>query len=116
MATVVLITDNFQNWYSELTEAMQESVRRVVEMLETAGVHLGFPQSSAIKGSDLAMRELRVQHMGEPVRILYVFDPARQAVLLVGGVKTGKGNDWYKAAIRQAERLYGEYLDEIASR
>jgi hypothetical protein len=60
--------------------------------------------------SKIAMRELRVQHMGEPYRILCVFDPARQAALLVGSNKIGKGNRWYKGAIRLAEPLYDEYL------
>ena len=40
----------------------------------------------------------------------YAFDPFRQAVLLIGGVKTGKGNRWYEEAIRTADRLFGEYL------
>lgn len=32
---------------------------------------------------------LRVQHAGEPYRILFAFDPKRQAVLLLGGNKSG---------------------------
>jgi hypothetical protein len=56
------------------------------------------------------MRELRIQHAGKPYRVLYAFDPVRQAVLLVGGVKAGKGNRWYEEAIRLADRLFDEYL------
>ena len=56
------------------------------------------------------MRELRIQHAGEPYRVLYAFDPIRQAVLLVGGTKTGSGNRWYTQAIRLADRLFAEYL------
>ena len=115
MAVEVLVTDEFREWYGLLTEAAQQSIRRVIGMLETAGTALGHPQSSAIKGSAIALRELRVQHMGEPYRILYVFDPARQAILLVGGNKSGKGKRWYESAVRLAERLYREYLDEIGA-
>jgi hypothetical protein len=45
--------------------------------------------------------------------VLYAFDTARQAVLLVGGLKVGKGNRWYEAAIRLADRLFEEYLREV---
>lgn len=45
--------------------------------------------SSAIKGSRFAMRELRIQHAGQPYRVFYAFDPKRQAVLLIGGNKGG---------------------------
>jgi hypothetical protein len=41
---------------------------------------------------------------------LYAFDPIRQAILLVGGVKTGKGKRWYEEAIRLADKLFAEYL------
>ncbi len=54
-----------------------------------------------------------MQHKGEPYRTLYVFDPARQAVLLVGGNKVGKGNRWYEPAIRLAENLYADYLKRL---
>jgi hypothetical protein len=56
------------------------------------------------------MRELRTSQAGDRLRVLYIFDATRNAVLLVGGVKTGKGNRWYEAAIRLADRLYDEYL------
>jgi hypothetical protein len=54
------------------------------------------------------MRELRIQHVGHPYRILYAFDPIRQAILLVGGDKTGD-NRWYEKAIRLADKLFSEY-------
>ena len=113
MATEVNVTAEFLSWYSDLTEAAQNAVIRAVDQLEEKGATLGAPQSSSIKGSSIALRELRVQHMGEPYRILYAFDPARQAVLLVGGNKVGKGNRWYEAAIRTAERLFADYLEEM---
>jgi hypothetical protein len=113
MPVEIIITNDFEAWYDALTAEEQKSVTRVVEMLEAQGVALPFPHSSAIEGSKLALRELRVQHMGEPYRILYVFDAVRRAVLLVGGNKVGKGNRWYPAAIRKAEKLYAIYLVEI---
>ena len=110
MATGIIVTFEFANWYGALTEAEQESIRPVVAMLEAAGATLGYPQSSAVKGSRFpGMRELRIQHAGRPYRILYAFDPIRQAVLLMGGDKTGDDR-WYEKAIRLADKLFTQYL------
>lgn len=45
------------------------------------------------------------------VRILFVFDPDRQAVLLVAGDKTGEWQSWYVDNIPVAEARYAEWLD-----
>jgi hypothetical protein len=47
----------------------QKSVGVTVELLEEFGVLLGFPHWSAIEGSR-KLRELRIQHCGEPYRVL----------------------------------------------
>ena len=46
------------------------------------------------------------------VRILFVFDPWRSAVLLIAGGKAGRWNEWYRKAVPQAERLYEMYVRE----
>jgi hypothetical protein len=58
------------------------------------------------------MRELRIQHEGRPYRVLYAFDPARQAVLLIGGDKTGNAQ-WYERFVPIADRIYDEHLSEL---
>ena len=65
-------TDEFEAWWVELTEGMQDDIDRVVMLLEEHGPMLGFPYSSAINGARFAMRELRIQSDGHPIRILYV--------------------------------------------
>ena len=111
MVTEIIVTDEFVTWYEGLTKSKQSSIDHVVELLEDRGVTLSFPLSSGIKGSRFpSMRELRIQHAGDPYRVLYAFDPIRQAVLLVGGVKTSTGNRLYDEAIRLADRLFDEYL------
>jgi len=111
MATEVIVTDDFKAWFEGLNDSEQRAIARVIGLLQERGVNLDFPLSSGIKGSiHRAMRELRIQQGGNPYRVLYAFDPVRRAVLLVGGVKTGKGNRWYEEAIRTADRLFGEYL------
>jgi hypothetical protein len=44
------------------------------------------------------------------MRILYIFDAQRQAVLLVAGDKSGNWNRWYPDAIKLAEDRYARYL------
>lgn len=58
------------------------------------------------------MRELRIQHRGRPLRVLYAFDPRRAAILLIGGDKTGDDR-WYEWMVPRAERLYEEHLAEL---
>jgi hypothetical protein len=58
------------------------------------------------------MRELRIQHQGRPYRVLYAFDPNRDALLLVGGDKTGDGR-WYETFVLIADRLYEEHLQDL---
>ncbi len=71
---------------------------------------LPFPYSSGVKGSKHEhMRELRVQHAGNPYRVLYAFDPRRVAILLVGGNKTGDDR-WYATIIPIADKLYDDHL------
>ena len=43
----------------------------------------------------------------------FAFDPARRAVLLVGGDKSGIGSDrFYKMLIRKADQRYSVWLKE----
>jgi hypothetical protein len=81
--------------------------------LESLGPQLQHPYSSGINGSRHAhLRELRVQHRGRPLRVLYAFDPRRAAILLIGGDKTGRDR-WYEEYVPVAERLYDEHLDAL---
>lgn len=58
------------------------------------------------------MRELRVQSKGDPLPILYCFNPQRNAILLIGGNKTGDKR-FYQRMIAIADQLYDIYLIEI---
>lgn len=44
------------------------------------------------------------------IRILFVFDPWSQTVLLVGGNKAGEWARWYETAIPVAEIAYEAWL------
>ena len=113
MECLVEYTDEFEDWWNDLTESEQESVAATVELLEERGVNLKYPHCSDIKGSKHGqMRELRIQHAGRPYRVLYAFNPERTALLLIGGDKTGNDR-WYDENVPIADRLYNEHLLEL---
>ena len=110
--TEILGTDEFEHWFLALTDPDSMAVARVVGLLEARGTALGFPYSSAIAGTTFPLRELRVQSGGRPLRIFYAFDPKRQAILLLGGDKTGD-NRFYARMIPKATAQWHRYLQEI---
>jgi hypothetical protein len=113
MSWEVEYTDEFGAWFADLDLAAAKAVAAAVDLLEELGPHLGFPQSSTIETSRYAhMRELRVQHAGKPLRMLYAFDPRRAAILLLGGDKTGDAR-WYEVHVPRADRLYADHLDTL---
>jgi len=46
------------------------------------------------------------------IRVIFVFDPWRSAILLVGGDESGDWSGWYRRVIPQAEELYARYVKE----
>jgi hypothetical protein len=46
------------------------------------------------------------------VRLLFVFDAAREAIILVAGEKAGRWGGWYAEAIPLAEERYAVYQRE----
>ena len=104
-------TDEFGDWYDTLDETDQGSVDDKVDLLEVGGVSLGRPHTGTIKTSDYAMRELVVQSKGRPLRIFYCFDPRRDAVLILGGDKTGD-EQFYERMVPVADKVWKEYLKE----
>ena len=113
MAWDVEFTDEFERWWTELDEPVQDAVDRAVHLLEARGPTLPFPHSSDVRGSKHGnMRELRVQVGGDPYRILYAFDPRRAAILLIGGRKASDDR-FYERMIPIADRIYDEHLEEF---
>ena len=86
----VIGTDEFASWFDVLDDQATKAVVHGVDLLAQLGLALGHPYSSAINGASFALRELRVQAGGRPLRIFYAFDPARQAVLLIVATRPGR--------------------------
>jgi hypothetical protein len=113
VAWEVEYSDEFEIWWNSLDEGEQDSVARLVRLLQERGPTLPYPSSSGIKGSKYNhMRELRIQHQGRPYRVLYAFDPRSVAVLLTGGDKTGNDR-WYEEHVPEADHVYKTHLDAL---
>jgi hypothetical protein len=103
-------------WYQELSENEIESVNFSVDLLELSGPTRGRPHVDTLKGSRIAnLKELRVQHEGRPLPILFAFDPRRVGYLILGGDKTGK-DDWYVEFVPKAEAIYERHLAETGGK
>jgi hypothetical protein len=114
MAWEIEFTDEFGDWWSDLTVEQQEAIAQRVALLAAKGPSLRRPYVGEIKGSahDPQMKELRIGE-GGALRILFVFDPRRTAILLFGGNKTGQWNAWYSWAVPAADLVYKTYLAEL---
>jgi hypothetical protein len=113
VAWEVEFTDEFEAWWRTLSESEQGKVDARVGLLMDRGPHLEFPFSSQVRTSRFPeMRELRAQAGGDPLRILYAFDPRRTAILLVAGDKTGDDR-WYERKVPVADRLFERHLMTI---
>lgn len=106
-------TDEFAAWWQTLDEAAQEALARGVKLLEQAGPMLGRPHVDTVKGSKHSnMKELRATQANRPYRLFFAFDPRRQAVLLIGGDKSGDAR-FYERMIPIADELFDVYLSEL---
>ncbi len=108
----VILHPAVQDWLD--VQPLQVRVRfdQCTLLLKNAGPNLGRPLVDSIKGSKIHnLKELRVQSGASfSVRALFVFDPKRQAIVLVVGDKAGEWNSWYQQNLPIAEERYEEYL------
>ncbi|SDU26599.1 type II toxin-antitoxin system RelE/ParE family toxin [Jiangella alkaliphila] len=94
-------------WLEGLSGTTAVTVTAAIDRLTEDGPALGRPTVDSIKGSrHHNMKELRAR----TVRILFVFDPRRAAILLVAGDKRGDWERWYKASVPLADDRYDEWL------
>jgi hypothetical protein len=107
----VVVTDDFLEWGATLDDDTWARVVWGIDLLEQRGLTLGHPYSSAIKGSAYPLRELRIRAHGRVLRVFYVFDVKREAVVLIGGDKTGDAR-LYETMVPRAEGIWVQYLKE----
>jgi hypothetical protein len=113
----ILMTEEVEQFLDALYEDDREThklVNQAILVLEHNGPAEGRPLVDTITASSIPnMKELRPGSVGKSeVRILFVFDPWRAAILLIAGDKASQWRRWYREAIPQAEQLYEMYLKQ----
>jgi hypothetical protein len=113
----IRLTEQVEDFLDALYESDAVTHRlanQAILVLERNGPSEGRPLVDSITASQLSnMKELRPPSAGRTeIRILFVFDPWRAAVLLVACDKSGHWKRWYKSAIPEAEERYALYLKE----
>lgn len=109
----IVFDPDFRVWFYQQEQGFQDDAFAVLTVLAEFGPNLGRPRVDTLENSDFKnMKEIRIQYQGDPWRILFAFDPKRQAVLLVGGNKVGNKR-WYKENIPIADKRYQKYLETL---
>jgi len=60
------------------------------------------------------MKELRPPSACKTeIRLLFAFDPRREAIFLVAGDKAGNWEGWYRVAIPLADKRFAQHLAKV---
>lgn len=109
-------SNKYDLWFDQLDEESKEAVLERVILLREFGPNLPRPYSDVLHGSKKYknLKELRNQTVNHVLRIVYYFDPNRNAFLLTGGDKKGKDQDkFYKDLISESESIIQKHEEEL---
>lgn len=114
MTWLVDMHPEFEDEFDVLNKEVQKEFFVKVKFLEEFGPQLGRPHADTLEGSKHHnMKELRFDADNGVWRVVFAFDPKRQAILLVAGDKSGKGQKkFYKALIKKADARFDIHLDK----
>lgn len=115
MAWKVVFVAEVADWYEALKHTEPDTAEQIaaaIDVLSEHGPALDRPLVDTISGSKLPnLKELRPGSAGRSeIRILFAFDPARKAVLLVAGDKSREWRRWYTDNIALAEDRFEKWL------
>lgn len=118
MAWEISLHEDVEHWYLDLCrddQATADGIADAIEQLVTVGPALGRPLVDRIHGSrHHNMKELRPPSTGgSEVRLLFAFDPEREAVFLVAGDKSGRWASWYREAVPLADKRFDQHLEAL---
>ncbi len=87
----------------------------LANVLQQKGPQLKRPFVDTLKGSKYSnMKEIRFYADDGVWRVAFAFDPKRNAILLVGGDKSGVSQKlFYKRLIKKADSRYQKYLSTL---
>lgn len=105
-----------EEFLAELDQGSAEQVVAALDRLAEKGPQLGRPLVDTLSHTD-KLRNLKELRPGSAkrseIRILFAFNPARAAVLLVAGDKAGEWNKWYRKMIPVAEKRFEDHLEDL---
>jgi len=106
-----LFADEFKN----LNSFVQDELLARMLVLEKFGYQLGRPVVDTLSGSKHSnMKELRFDANDGVWRFAFAFDPARKAIILVGGDKSGVSQKrFYKSLLTKADNRFDEHLSRL---
>ncbi|MFI7078349.1 type II toxin-antitoxin system RelE/ParE family toxin [Micromonospora sp. NPDC049903] len=114
----VRLHSEVEAWFLDLCRTdptTADLVSEAIDLLVEHGPALGRPLVDRLKGSRFHhMKELRPGSTGTTeVRVIFAFDPIREAVFLVAGDKSGQWRSWYQSAIPIADARFEEHLTRL---
>lgn len=91
----VILLSEVADWYGSFDNATAALSTAAVDLLAESGPTLGRPLVDTLRWSELAHpKKLRPGSVGRSeIRVLFAFDPRRQAILLAAGEKAGRWKD-----------------------
>ncbi len=112
---VILQSSEYKEWYrTRLTDDERDAIIATALRLQADGPAMRQPLSGILKGSKFPNMKELIPPAGN-IRILYIFDPKRRAIFLLGGDKTDNWGDWYKTNISIADAIYERHLAALAA-
>lgn len=112
MTWIVRFDNEFEAEFLALDLAVREALSSVARLLRDYGPMLGRPHVDTLKGSKYGnMKELRFNAANGVWRVAFAFDPARSAILLIAGDKSGTSEArFYRGLIARADERYAAHL------
>ena len=106
------IHPDFLAEFEDLARAVKKELFVKVKLLEEFGLELKRPHADTLEGSKHSnMKELRFTADNGVWRVVYAFDPKRQAIMLVAGDKSGVSQKrFYKNLIKKADQRFDTHL------
>ncbi len=111
----VELHDAFDADFHALEGEVQDELLAHIALLEQFGPRLGRPRVGTLNGSKHPnMKELRFDSAGGVWRFAFAFDPARQAIILCGGDKSGGSEArFYRTLIKGADARFDAHLARL---
>ena len=109
-------TVNFHPDFAAEADGCSDEVKvelaAMIALLETVGPQLKRPHADTLNSTKMKnLKELRFKADHGVWRIAYAFDPARKAILLCGGDKSGISQKlFYDTLTATAEKRYADHL------